>query len=121
MSSLRSRGYCGEVGLQISTLEGQLLATLGADAVFPAASTIKVPLLLLALERVQAGALDLNERFELHAGDRVGGAGVLHELGAGLRPSLQDLLTLMIIVSDNTATNLVIDSPGGGGGKRLAG
>ncbi len=86
-----------------------MLATLNAEQVFPAASIIKVPLLLLALERVQAGQLDLNERFVLSAEDRVGGAGVLHELGAGLQPSLQDLLTLMTIVSDNTATNKVID------------
>lgn len=108
LASLRSRGYLGEVGLHVSTLEGQLLATLNADTVFPAASTIKVPLLLLALERVQAGELSLSGRFELQAEDRVGRAGVLHELGAGLRLSLQDLLTLMIVVSDNTATNLVI-------------
>ena len=112
VEQLRSRGYCGEVGLHISTLDGQLLATHDAGVVFPAASTIKVPLLLLALERAQAGKLDLTERFELRAVDRVGGAGVLHELGAGLRPSLQDLLTLMIVVSDNTATNLVIERLG---------
>ncbi|GAA4006048.1 serine hydrolase [Deinococcus rubellus] len=108
LEQLRAQGYPGEVGLHVSTLDGQLLATLNADTVFPAASTIKVPLLLLALERIQSGELNLKERFELHAEDQVNGAGVLHELGAGLRPSLQDLLTLMIIVSDNTATNLVI-------------
>lgn len=109
---LRVQGYGGEVGLVICTLEGEMLISLNAERMFPAASTIKVPLLLLALEKVQAGELDLTERFTMKAGDRVGGSGVLHELGAGLQPSLEDLLTLMIIVSDNTATNLVIDRLG---------
>ena len=109
LTALRQRGYAGSVGLHISTLGGEVLATLNADQVFPAASTIKVALLLLALERVQAAQLSLTQRLVLSEEDKVGGAGVLHELGAGLRPSLQDVLTLMIIVSDNTATNLVIE------------
>ncbi|WP_245896011.1 serine hydrolase [Deinococcus irradiatisoli] len=111
-AQLRDLGHPGEVGLYVCALDGTVLTTLNAEQVFPAASTIKVPLLLLALERAQAGTLDLAERLTVHSGDRVGGAGVLHELGAGLQPSLQDLLTLMIIVSDNTATNMVIERLG---------
>ena len=107
--ALRTRGYPGQIGLHLCALDGEVLVTLNVDQVFPAASTIKVPLLLLALELIQSGQLHLNERFTLNPEDRVGGAGVLHELGTGLQPSLQDLLTLMIVVSDNTATNKVID------------
>ncbi len=109
LAALRAQGHPGEVGLVICDLAGEVLVRLNAERIFPAASTIKVPLLLLALEQVQAGRLSLTERRTLRAEDRVGGAGVLHELGAGLNPTLEDLLTLMIIVSDNTATNLVID------------
>ncbi|WP_241191149.1 serine hydrolase [Deinococcus psychrotolerans] len=109
LEQLRAQSYGGEVGLAISTLEGEVLVCLNAERAFLSASTIKVPLLLLALERVQTGQLRLNERHTLKPADRVGGAGILHELGAGLELSLEDLLTLMIIVSDNTATNMVID------------
>ena len=74
-----------------------------------AASLIKLPLLVHALSEVARGGLRLEQRLPLSPDDQVGGAGVLHRLQGGLEPSLQDLLTLMIIVSDNTATNLVID------------
>lgn len=111
-TELRSKGYGGSVGIVVTDLAGQSLYSLNPARVFPAASTIKVPLLLLALQLAQAGRLDLAERVTLQAADRVPGAGVLHELGAGLALTWQDVLTLMIIVSDNTATNLVIERLG---------
>ncbi|MEW6421905.1 MAG: serine hydrolase [Deinococcota bacterium] len=107
-ADLRSRGYAGEVGVLITDLGGHELYALNPDRVFPAASTIKVPLLVLALSEAQAGRLDLGERVTLQAEDRVPGSGILHELMPGLTPTWQDLLTLMTVVSDNTATNLVI-------------
>lgn len=79
------------------------------DRPFHAASTIKVPLLVRALRRVDEGSLSLDARLVLRAEDRVPGAGVLHELDPGLALTLRDVLTLMIVVSDNTATNIVID------------
>lgn len=105
---LRSRGYVGEVGLLVTDLAGRELYALNPDRVFPAASTIKVPLLVQALQEAQSGRLDLRERVTVTAEDRVPGSGVLHELGAGLQPTWEDVLTLMVVVSDNTATNLVI-------------
>ncbi|WP_245872771.1 serine hydrolase [Deinococcus planocerae] len=107
-AELRSRGFGGEVGLVVSDLAGRELYVLNPDRVFPAASTIKVPLLVQALGEAQSGRLDLRERVTVEAGDRVPGSGVLHELGPGLNPTWEDVLTLMIVVSDNTATNLVI-------------
>lgn len=80
-----------------------------AEATMRAASLIKLPLLVLALERASSGALSLKARYPLRAEDQVGGAGVLQALAPGLALTLEDLLTLMIIVSDNTATNMVID------------
>ncbi|MFK7603181.1 serine hydrolase [Deinococcus sp. SM5_A1] len=114
LSDLRAQGYQGEVGLRVCDLTGRELLALNPQRVFPAASTIKVPLLILALEWAQAGRLDLEGRVTLQAADRVSGAGVLHELGPGLTLSWRDALTLMIIVSDNTATNLVIELLGVG-------
>lgn len=83
-AELRSRGYAGTVGVLIQDLAGRELYTLNPERVFPAASTIKVPLLILALQEAQAGRLDLQARVLLRAEDRVPGAGVLHELSPGL-------------------------------------
>lgn len=80
-----------------------------ADEAVRAASLIKLPLLVQALSEVAAGRLSLGTRYPLRAADQVAGNGVLRHLEPGLEPSLRDLLTLMIVLSDNTATNLVID------------
>lgn len=112
LSDLRSRGYGGEVGLLVTDLAGTELVAVSADRSFPAASTIKVPLLVQALEEAQAGRLDLGARVCLQAEDRVPGSGVLHELDPGLALSWRDVLTLMVVVSDNTATNLLLDRLG---------
>ncbi|MFC4455847.1 serine hydrolase [Deinococcus sonorensis] len=107
--TLAAHGYAGSAALVILDAHtGEPLHAEQPERVFPAASTIKVPLLVLALQEAQAGRLDLNERLTLQPDDRVPGSGVLHELGGGLQPSVLDLLTLMTVVSDNTATNLMI-------------
>ncbi|MGM9923213.1 MAG: serine hydrolase [Bacillus sp. (in: firmicutes)] len=78
------------------------------ETVHSAASTIKVPLLIEAFRRHEAGLLELEKMIAIGEQDIVGGAGVLQALS--LRSAtVKDLLTLMVIVSDNTATNLVID------------
>lgn len=110
---LAQAGYPGTAALVVEDLSGARLYAHAAERVFPAASTIKVPLLIRALQQVQAGTLDLTARIPMQAEDRVGGSGVLHELAPGLAPTVLDLLTLMIVVSDNTATNLVIEAVGG--------
>lgn len=110
--ALAGEGYGGTAALLITDLAGRELYSLGADRPFPAASTIQVPLLVLALRRAQAGALNLTQRVVLRAEDRAPGAGVLHELGPGLALSWRDVLTLMTVVSDNTATNLLIEQLG---------
>ena len=76
---------------------------------FPAASTMKVYVLQALLEAVQRGELDLEEPRSLAAGDAVTGSGVLKLLTPGISLSLHDLAALMITVSDNTATNMLID------------
>lgn len=109
---LRGLGFPGQVGLVVTGLEGDLIYGHAASRVFPAASTIKVPLLIAALQRAQEGTLNLHDRVEMKADDRVTGAGVLHELAGGLALTWHDVLTLMIVVSDNTATNMIIDRLG---------
>ena len=83
------------------------------DLVLPTASVIKVPVLIALLRRVDQGGIDLDARVTMKAEERVGGSGVLKLFDGGLQPTVRDVATMMIAVSDNTATNMVIDLVGG--------
>jgi beta-lactamase class A len=79
----------------------------------PSASLIKLPILAAFWESVEAGRLDSSERVSVSAEAlAVEGTGVLKALAPGLQPTWSDLATLMITVSDNVATNLIIDRVG---------
>jgi beta-lactamase class A len=78
----------------------------------PSASLIKLPILAVFWETVEAGRLDSTKRVSVPAEARVEGTGVLKALAPGLEPTWSDLATLMITVSDNVATNLIIDRLG---------
>ncbi len=82
------------------------------NEVFPSASVIKIPILIELLCQRDEGRLSLDERLHLKDEEKVEGSGVLKELRAGLELTLVDLATLMIVVSDNTATNMIIDRIG---------
>lgn len=80
--------------------------------VFKSASVIKVPILVELYCRRDEGGISLDEVVELRDEYKVAGSGVLKDLHAGLQLTMQDLATLMIITSDNTATNMLIDRLG---------
>ena len=110
----RIRSRCsGDVSLAARNLTTGETVLLDADAVYPTASVIKVAILLEVYAQADAGLLQLDERIEMRPSDQVGGSGVLKTLLPGLQPTLYDLATLMIIKSDNTATNMCIDRVGG--------
>jgi beta-lactamase class A len=94
-------------------LEDGFVVSHRAEETFPAASVIKLHLLIAALQRVQNGELELQTRIALPETEIVFGSGLLQKLEIGALLTLKDYLTLMIIVSDNTATNMVIDFLGG--------
>lgn len=98
------------LGAEPLSAEG-VLAHRSAE-VFPAASTLKVYVLQALLEAVVAGDADLADTLTLAASDQVTGSGVLKLLSEGTRLSLLDVATLMITVSDNSATNMLIDTLG---------
>ena len=85
---------------------GQELAH-SADDIYFTASTFKVPILVELYRQVDMGIVDPSARLELTDDDRSPGSGVLKELASGLRPTVRDLATLMIIISDNTATDML--------------
>jgi beta-lactamase class A len=80
---------------------------------FRTASTIKVAIHAALLADVSAGRLDLGQRVPVGLSALTGGSGVLSVLRPGIEPTIADLCTLMIVISDNTATNMVIDLLGG--------
>jgi beta-lactamase class A len=76
-----------------------------AEAEFESASVIKIAILTEAMAGVREGRVDLSQRWELTAENKADGSGVLLMLDPGLTPTWDDLATLMIGPSDNTATN----------------
>jgi beta-lactamase class A len=80
-----------------------------ADEQTATASTIKVPILIELFRQVEAGEVDLQQRLVLTDEVRTPGSGILRELSPGVELSVLDHATLMIVVSDNTSTNLLID------------
>jgi beta-lactamase class A len=83
-----------------------------SDVPYSAASLIKLPILLEGFRQIQEGKLDPEEVIPVNQEDKAGGAGVLDHLSPHTKVTVHDLLTLMIIVSDNTASNLLINRMG---------
>jgi len=98
----------GTFGLVIGIIGTGEEIDINGDEVFPSASIIKIPILVEALRQRAEGRLSLEERVTLMEEDKVGGSGVLKEMTTGLSLPFSDVLTLMIIVSDNVAANIAI-------------
>jgi beta-lactamase class A len=103
----------GKVGLAARHLESGETLSWRDDEPFSTASMIKVPIFAAVLRRARQGAFSLDDQVTVSDTDLAGGSGVLAELRPGLRCTVSDLCTLMIVVSDNTATNMLIDLCGG--------
>jgi beta-lactamase class A len=88
-------------------------SNLGADRVLPAASTIKLPILIALFQDIDAKKVQLTEKITIDKDSIVGEAGDLQAEKPGTQVSVEVVLTKMITVSDNTATNLLIRRLGG--------
>ena len=75
-------------------------------------SVIKVPIMAEVMRQVEDKKLSLSKRVTLQAKDRRIPSGVLYALDPGLKPTLRDLVTLMIIISDNEATDVIAELVG---------
>lgn len=101
--------FRGIAGISVRNLETGETLSLRGEEKFPSASLIKVPILVALLEEVEGGRMQLDERSTMIARDRVGGSGILRHMQPGHDPTIEDLAWLMITLSDNTATNLLLD------------
>lgn len=79
-----------------------------ADESMNALSVIKIPVMVLAYRDAEAGRLDLDERYRIRPEDLRRGSGLLQTFAPGLEPTWRELVTQMIITSDNTATDIMI-------------
>jgi len=104
-----SEKHHGKVALYASQLNTGKSVAFDADKPVQTASVIKLTILFEAMEQVRAGKARWDEKITLAKGDGVSGSGVLTFFDTPLTLTLKDVLTMMIIVSDNTATNLAID------------
>ena len=102
----------GKVAFFAKNLATGATVAIDADKPVQTASVIKLPLFLQAFEQVKAGKIHLDDKVELTKANQVAGSGVLPFLDPGLKMTLKDTLTLMILLSDNTATNMSIDAVG---------
>lgn len=88
--------------------------SINGENIFQSASVIKIAILMTVMEKIQQKVLNLNTSLILKSTDKVGGAGNLIASSSGSNVTIKELLELMITISDNTATNILIDKIGMG-------
>lgn len=88
-------------------------SVISGDDHFNSASVIKIPVMILAYRLAEQKQLGLDDRVVIQSSDFRGGSGIFRYHDAGLNPTLRDVITQMIITSDNTATDLMIAKVGG--------
>ncbi len=102
-------GFPGTVSIYAKNLDTGATYALHPDDRVRTASTIKLPILCATFQAVKEGRLKWTDLVTLHDSDKVSGSGILGEFSDGVKLPLSDVAHLMIVLSDNTATNLVID------------
>ncbi|USG65478.1 class A beta-lactamase-related serine hydrolase [Brevibacillus ruminantium] len=110
--------FQGKSSIAIETADGAIL--INENEQLPSASLIKVPIMIEAYRQAQEDTLDLSQKYTVPPHLRVGGTGVVAHLSDEVSLSLEDLISLMIMISDNSATNLLIEKVGMDAVNRLA-
>ena len=105
--------FPARAGVYVKNLPTGEEAGVRADEAFSSASVIKIPIMVRAFLLAEQGKLDLAERVTIRRSDLRDGTGVLQYHDPGLQPTIRDLITEMVITSDNTATDLMTLKVGG--------
>ncbi|MCI0486759.1 MAG: class A beta-lactamase-related serine hydrolase [Blastocatellia bacterium] len=107
------RGTRGAMGMEAVDLTSGERFSINENFVFPQGSAIKIPIMMEVYKQAGEGKIKLSDLRPVGRSHQVGGSGVLKELGDGTSQlSIRDLCVLMIVLSDNTATNMLIDLVG---------
>lgn len=102
------KSYDGKMSIYADDLKGNIIK-IGAEEKFETASSIKTYILACLFDKVKKGEVSLDDMLTYKLEHFVDGSGVIRSLEPGLTMRAKDVATLMIIVSDNTATNMMID------------
>jgi len=104
-----SKQVQGTIGLAMKHVQSNQCLFLNENQLFPTASVFKIPVLVELFNQVKTGKVSLDQRLKMREEDKSPGSGVLKELQAGVELTVKDLATLMAIISDNTATDMLTD------------
>lgn len=99
----------GNIAVFVKDLKSNKTIKINENSVFPSASTIKLSIMSELFNKINEGVYKLNDVIEITEGMKTGGDGILKELNCGHKFTLEEICTLMIIVSDNMATNILIN------------
>jgi beta-lactamase class A len=105
--------FPGQVSIYAKNLESGASYSLRGDDPVSTASTIKLPIMVELFSEAGEGKLDWNQKLELTDAVKVPGSGILNEFSPGDTFAIRDLMHVMIVMSDNTATNMILDRIGG--------
>jgi beta-lactamase class A len=100
-------------GIYIKCLETGEEIAINADEAMDTMSVIKIPLMVETFRQIEEGKFSLQDRYTLKEADKRPGTGIIRSLDEGATLTIKDLITLMIIVSDNTATDVLFEKVGG--------
>ena len=107
------QGIPGKLTVYYKNLVTGEIINYNGDVPMMAASVIKIPILVETFRQIHTGMLKRDQLYVLKEGDKMPSCGCLNRMHEGLNLTLQDLYNLMIILSDNTATNILIRVLGG--------
>ena len=102
----------GDVGIYIKSLNEKEEIVINGDKQFITASVFKIFLAVKFLQQVDNGIHKLDTSYTIKESDKILGSGILMNLNAGLKITLEDLFKLMIMISDNTATDIIMNLVG---------
>src|SRR5437868_8566112 len=100
-------------GIYVKNLATGEEASVRGDEPFESASTIKMGVLVMAYKLAEAGKLNLDDRYDIKPADYRGGSHIIRLADPGLRPTYRDVLTNMVITSNNAATDIMVAKVGG--------
>jgi beta-lactamase class A len=103
------KGFNGNVGLVVKDLDMNWEINSSKELPIPSASLVKIPIMLSYYYAANEGKVDLRTKIELKNAYKAPGSGILKTAASGQAFSVEDLITIMITESDNTAANMLID------------
>lgn len=107
-----TQGLKGTIGIAVKHLQTGEEALVEGDTLFPTASVFKLPLLVELYRQVEDGRINPDQKLVMEEKAKVPGSGIIRELSSGLEMKVGDYVTLMMVLSDNTATDILLDLVG---------